>query len=369
MPDGTGAGAPLMTGSARRRWPPDDGTILHAMTTAPDASMPAPRPAPPGRHLPVLLQETLELLNPAPGETALDCTAGLGGHAQAIAERIGKTGTLVLCDLDAGNLQAATRRIEGLAQGPRTLALHGSFHEAPRRMVELGLSADCVLADLGFASNQVDAAERGLSFSRNGPLDMRLDPTSPITAAELVNTLSTRELARILKEWGEERFAEAIAQKIVQERKHEPIETTARLAEITRAVAATWHGPRPSIDPATKTFQALRIAVNDELGRLDSLLESIERAARARRKLDGEGAGNAGAAQKQAGPWLSKGARIGIIAFHSLEDRPVKQAFAAMSEQGLVRSLTKKPVEAGEEERSANPRSRSAKLRACRIGT
>jgi 16S rRNA (cytosine1402-N4)-methyltransferase len=201
---------------------------------------------------------------------------------------------------------------------------------------------------------------------------MRLDPTSPITAAELVNTLSPKELTRILKEWGEERFAQAIAQKIVQERTLEPIETTTRLAEITRAVAATWHGPRPSIDPATKTFQALRIAVNDELGRLASLLESVERAAKALSKIQGSALGGAtlaGTAQEKPRPWLAPGARVGIIAFHSLEDRPVKQTFASMLEQGLVKSLTKKPVEAGEEERSANPRSRSAKLRACRVGT
>jgi len=323
--------------------------------------------------MPVLLREVIDLLDPQPGETALDCTAGLGGHAEAIAERIGERGTLVLFDLDAGNLNASRQRIESLTNPPRVIAVHASYHEAPRRLVDLGLSANCVLADLGFASNQVDSAERGLSFSKPGPLDMRLDPTSPITAAELVNTLSTPELTRILKDWGEERFAEAIAQKIVQERTHEPIVTTTRLAEITRAVAPRWHGPRPSIDPATKTFQALRIAVNDELGRLDSLLESLQRTAKALSKRnhggDAGGASSAPGAQERPRHWLALGARIGIISFHSLEDRPVKQCLASMSQQGLAFTLTKKPVEAGEAERTSNPRSRSAKLRACRVGT
>lgn len=331
------------------------------MSSAPSTSGNAPPRS--GRHLPVLLREVLELLDPKAGETAVDCTAGLGGHASAIAERLGPTGTLVLFDLDPSNLASANERVRAMANPPRTIPVHASFHEAGRRLLELGLRADVLLADLGFSSNQVDSPERGLAFKREGPLDMRLDPTSPITASELVNTLSTRELARILKEFGEERFAGSIAENIVRARENEPITTTSRLAEIARGVVASKqpysHG---SIDGATRTFQALRIAVNDELGRLGSLLESIERGSRAVAK---EAAGNAGS---QGASWLATGARVGVIAFHSLEDRPVKRCFGSLVEEGLAVGLTRKPVEAGQDEVAVNPRSRSAKLRVCRIG-
>jgi 16S rRNA (cytosine1402-N4)-methyltransferase len=218
----------------------------------------------------------------------------------------------------------------------------------------MGLAADVVLADLGFSSNQVESAERGFSFSRDGPLDMRLDPGAPVTAAELVNTLPERELAELIRDFGEERWAGKIAEKIVQERKREPITTTAQLAAVARL--AIGHRDRSSgIDSATRTFQALRIAVNDEIGRLESLLESIDRAG----------------AQVQAGAatWLSPGARVGIIAFHSLEDRPVKQGFGSMAEKGRVTLLNKKPIRASDEEVAKNPRSRSAKFRAVRLTT
>jgi 16S rRNA (cytosine1402-N4)-methyltransferase len=311
-------------------------------------------------HIPVLLREVLEVLSPRPGEVYLDCTAGLGGHASAVAERLGPEGTVVLCDLDRENLFAAKARVEGLGAarggGPRVVALHGSYSDAPRRLVELGLRADMVLADLGFASNQMDSPERGLSFSREGPLDMRLDLTSPITAAELVNTLPVRELAEILKDLGEEPRARVIAEKIAEARREEPIATTARLAEIVRSVVPRRHGPG-SIDPATRTFQALRIAVNDELGRLGVFLGAIERAVGAM----------CGGAKAGGGGWLNSGARVAIIAFHSLEDRPVKRCGQSLGERGLVRLLTKKPLEAGDDEVAANPRSRSAKLRAFRV--
>jgi 16S rRNA (cytosine1402-N4)-methyltransferase len=242
------------------------------------------------------------------------------------------------------------------------IVMHGSFSEAPRRMVELGLVADMALADLGFASNQVQAPERGFSFSREGPLDMRLDRTSPITAAELVNTLPPRELAEIIRDYGEERFAGPIAEKIAAERRLEPIRTTARLAEIVRSVVG--RPPRrhagATIDPATRTFQALRIAVNDELGRLQVFLGALERAAAL---AAGEGSGRGGGEA-----WLKRGSRVAIIAFHSLEDRPVKQCCAGLAQRRLVEPLTKKPVEANDDEVSRNPRSRSAKLRAIRIG-
>jgi len=301
-------------------------------------------------HTPVLLAEALALLDPQPGETALDCTAGLGGHAEALALRIGPTGALILCDLDPGNLAASAARIAALAAPPRVVPIHGNFADLPRRLAEAGLAADAVIADLGFASSQVDDPARGFSFQRDGPLDMRLDPSAPEPAADLVARASEEELASILSEFGEERRARSIARKLVAARAAEPILTTGRLASLVRAAA----GPRrrqDRIDPATRTFQALRIAVNDELGSLERLLEAVTRAARA------------------PGPasWLTPGARIGVIAFHSLEDRPVKRAFRDLTNADLAEALTRKPVRAGENEQSRNPRARSARLRAIRL--
>jgi 16S rRNA (cytosine1402-N4)-methyltransferase len=227
-----------------------------------------------------------------------------------------------------------------------------------------------VLADLGFASNQVEAAERGFSFSRDGPLDMRLDRSSPITAEELVNTLPVRELAEILKDFGEERLARPIAEKIAAVRSEEPIRTTARLAEVVRSVVPRRHGVA-TIDPATRTFQALRIAVNDEIGRLGLFLAAIERAAAlvgSATALEGGASIGEGVRQGGATGWLNRGARVAIISFHSLEDRPVKQCGVELARRGLVTPLTKKPVEATDDETRRNPRSRSAKLRAMRVG-
>lgn len=306
-------------------------------------------------HTPVLLRETLDLLAPVPGETALDCTVGLGGHAAAIAARLGPSGRLILNDADPGNLARSAARIRSLAGAPEVVELHGNFADAPRKLAERGLRANLALADLGFASNQVEAAERGFSFQREGPLDMRLDPTAPVTAAQLVNTLSEAELGEILRDFGEERQWRRVARKLVEERAREPIETTTRLAGVVRPIVGG-RGGSGRIDPATRVFQALRIAVNDELGSLRSLLESIGRAA---------------AALATGGPpervWLRPGARIGIISFHSLEDRLVKRAFSDLARRGVVEHVTRKPVEAREDEQEANPRSRSAKLRVVRI--
>ncbi|MFM9958325.1 MAG: 16S rRNA (cytosine(1402)-N(4))-methyltransferase RsmH [Phycisphaerales bacterium] len=309
-------------------------------------------------HIPVLPQEVLAALAPQPGEICLDCTAGLGGHAAMVAERVGPTGTLVLTDLDAGNLVLARKRVEAMPNAPKVVAMHANFAEAPRRLVELGLSADMVLADLGFSSSQVDDAARGFSFMREGPLDMRLD-AGPAdagglprpTAADLVNTLPEHELAEILREFGEERRAELVASKIVGARKNGPILTTAQLAAVVRSCVPRGNA---NIDPCTRTFQALRIAVNDELGNVRALLDSVVRAASLR----------AGSAGKR---WLNDGARVALISFHSLEDRPVKQAFAELFQRGIARPLGSQPTEAGDAERKSNPRARSAKLRAMRI--
>ncbi len=323
-------------------------------------------------HVPVLLDEVVEALSPKPGETYLDCTAGLGGHAERIAEQLAHGeggerggrgqeggrggGSVILCDLDHGNLARAQARLKPRFPAINLTTLHGNFADAPRKLSELRLAADMVLADLGFASSQMDDASRGFSFMRDGPLDMRLDPSAPITAAELVNTMSEPELASLIFEYGEDRHARRIAQKLVRERASAPIETTARLAELVVDAVPPQHGPKGGIHPATRTFQALRIAVNDELGNLRRLLDAIARGAALAAERNGPSHG-----------WLNHDARIGIISFHSLEDRLVKQAFADLVERGLAERLTRKPVEASDAEVQRNPRARSAKLRAVRF--
>lgn len=317
-------------------------------------------------HIPVMLDEVVRALASAPGQTVLDCTAGLGGHAAALAERVGPGGRVILCDLDPANLARAEARLRDLPGGaPEVLALHANFAEAPRLLAERGLAADAVLADLGFASTQVDDPARGFSFMGDGPLDMRMDPTRGPTAADLVNSLSPEELAEIIRDFGEDRAAWRIAQEIAAARRREPITSTGRLAEIVRAAAGpptrTRTGQR--IDPATRTFQALRIAVNDELGSVRSLVESVARAA----------ATLALPADRRGPTWLTVGARVAIISFHSLEDRIVKQGFAELCQRSLAQPAAgasrRKPdaVEATDREIEMNPRARSAKLRAIRL--
>jgi len=303
-------------------------------------------------HIPVLPDEVIEALRPAPGEVYVDCTAGLGGHAAMIAKRISPGGMIVLNDLDAGNLDCAKLLVgKVLGSHGEVRALHGNFSDLPRALKSEGIHADMVLADLGFASSQVDDPDRGLSFRFSGPLDMRLDQNSIVTAEELVNTLPELELARILRDFGEEKHARRIASKLVAEREVVPITTTDRLADIVRSAVP---GPRRSIHPATKTFQALRIAVNDELGSLEALLRVI-----------GIALGNLAKGEET---WLNPGARIALIAFHSLEDRPVKRAMGKWAAEGLVHDCTRKPIEASEGELATNPRARSAKMRVCTAG-
>lgn len=308
----------------------------------------------PGDHIPVLMEAVLRTLAPQPGDTVLDCTAGLGGHAEAMARRIGPSGTLILVDVDAGNLSRASQRVLALSDPPRVIALHSPFSAAARLAQEHGLIVDVLLADLGFSSNQISDTARGFSFQREGPLDMRLDPSSPVSAADLVNTLPERELARIIFEYGEDPAARRIASAIVRARMANPLTTTTQLAAAVHSVAGK-PGGRSPIDPATKTFQAFRIAVNDELGHLDALLSSIRRAAEIGRTT-----------------WLrndpGRGARIGIISFHSLEDRPVKRVFSSLSAAGLATAIERGAIQADEAELAANPRARSAKLRALRLG-
>ncbi len=283
-------------------------------------------------HVSVLPAETLALLAPQSGEVFVDCTAGLGGHALAIAQAVGPTGRVIALDQDAAMLALAGPRLAGL---PVTL-LHANFESLPELLANAGVTRiDGLLADLGFCSDQVSDPARGFSFQADGPLDMRLNPDAGATAADLVNTLSEGALADLIFEYGEERKSRWVAKRIVERRATKPFTTTADLAELVRRTV-----PRSgSIDPATRVFQALRIAANDELGALDRLLAALPGLVR-------------------------QGGRVAVISFHSLEDRRVKSALFKVPE--VWHPLSKKPVEAGPEEQARNPRARSAKLRAAR---
>jgi 16S rRNA (cytosine1402-N4)-methyltransferase len=284
------------------------------------------------RHAPVLAAEVLDRLDPQPGETWVDCTVGGGGHSLLIAGRVGAPGRLVGLDQDPTMLDLARPRLD--AAGARVALVHANFDQLAGVLENLGIGAvDGVLADLGFASDQMDAGARGLSFREDGPLDMRLDPTAGATAADLVNTMSEAALADVFFEFGEERHSRRVARKVVERRAARPFATTADFAAVVRSCVPRSGG----IDPATRVFQALRIAVNDELGALDRLLAALPKLVR-------------------------PGGRAGVISFHSLEDRRVKQAFRGPPWE----PVTKKPVEAGDEELARNPRSRSAKLRVAR---
>jgi 16S rRNA (cytosine1402-N4)-methyltransferase len=296
-------------------------------------SDPSATPATP-RHLSVLPAEVLEHLAPQPGEVIVDATVGAGGHSRLIAERLGPEGRLIGLDQDEAMLGLARPRLEGL---PVTL-VNVNFEMLRVTLDNLNLDAvDGVVADLGICSDQLDAADRGFSFQQAGPLDMRMDAGRGESAADLLRTLSERDLANLIYEFGEERFSRRIARRIVEQRTREPIATTEQLAELVRRCVPRPKGRRPFTDPATRTFQALRIAVNDELGSLDRLLESLPGC-------------------------LKPGGRAVLISFHSLEDRRVKHAFRSDAWE----VLTRKPVQATESELATNPRSRSAKLRAAR---
>ena len=290
-------------------------------------------------HVPVLSREAVELLAPAGREVLVDCTVGAGGHAEALLQAAGQQAGLIGIDLDPGNLRQAKGRLERF--GPRVRLFQANFARLDDVLRQAGLAgADVVLADLGVSSSQLDDPGRGLSFWQDGPLDMRLDPTAEKTAADLVNTLAEKELADLIFAHGQERYSRRIARAIVQARRRGRIERTVQLAQI---VGSAMPGPvrltRRGVHPATRTFQALRIAVNDELTNLEALLERLPDV-------------------------LTPHGRVGIISFHSLEDRRVKQAFARWARLGVARLLTEKPIRPSAREVAENPRSRSAKLRA-----
>lgn len=289
-------------------------------------------------HKPVLLRQVAELLRPGEGELVVDATIGLGGHAEMLCQSLGPGGTLLGLDVDADNLEAAAQRLEGLA--PQVVLVRRNFAELPDVLTEQGLpGADVILADLGVSSRHLDEASRGFSFSVDGPLDMRLDDRLPTTAADLVNRLREQELADLIFLHGQERFSRRIARRICDARREGRITRTQQLAQIVAsAVKVDPKSRRSKIHPATRTFQALRIAVNDELGALDSLLDAAPRC-------------------------LKPGGRFGVISFHSLEDGRVKRAFLDGKRGEIYSIVTKKPVIADDIERGENPRSRSAKLR------
>lgn len=303
-------------------------------------------------HTPVLLDEVLETLKPGPGDTIIDGTAGRGGHAASIAQRIAPNGTLILFDLDAGNLAYATERVRE-ETGLEAIAIQGSFVSIPREMRQRELSADGLLVDLGFASNQMDAPERGLSIKQDGPLDMRLDPSAPIKAEDLLASLDELELTNIIRRFGEDPAAGRIARKIVAARKEEPIQSTAHLARLVQEAYGS-RARESRVHPATRTFQALRIAVNDELSALEMLLTEMKIAAQA--VMDGSTG------------WLAPGARLAGISFHSLEDRLIKQRFAEMDRLGLLTERVQTPQTPSNAENRSNPRARSAKLRWATVG-
>ena len=268
-----------------------------------------------------------------PGTVVLDATVGLGGHAEAILERTGPSGRLIGLDRDEQALGAARRRLE--KYGERAALIHGHFGELEKALDKLGAGEiQGALFDLGVSSLQLDEAGRGFSFGREGPLDMRMDPTQPVTAAEIVNRAPEEELREMIRSYGEERWAGRIARAIVRKR---PLATTAQLAELVRG-AVPGAARHERIDPATRTFQAIRIAVNKELELLPlGLAQAVRR--------------------------MSAGGRIVVLSYHSLEDRIVKVTFREQAREKILEVVTKKPLRPSEEETARNPRSRSARLR------
>lgn len=297
-----------------------------------------------GAHQPVLLNEVLESVNVDSNAVCIDGTFGRGGHARALLDRLGADGLLIACDRD---IDAVTEARELAARDARVRVLHAAFSELATRASEFRGRVGNILLDIGTSSPQLDEADRGFSFRTEGPLDMRMDTSRGVTAAEWLAAAPEAEIADVLWRYGEERRSRRIAARIVERRAENPIETTTALAELVRACVPR-RGAR--IDSATRTFQALRIRVNDELGELERALQTLP-------------------------GMLTKGGRLQVIAFHSLEDRMVKQAFRAHEDvyrearragtlpSPCFHALTRKPIMAAEDERAANPRARSARLR------
>ena len=304
-------------------------------------------------HVPVLAGELIELLDPQPGEVAIDCTFGGGGHARLVAERLGPAGTLIGIDRDPA---AEDRFAELSAELPcHVRFIRADYVTALEQLREERLVADLVYLDLGMSSLQVDTWERGFSYTYDAPLDMRMDPDQSLTAREIVNEWDERRLARLLREYGEERYANQIARAIGRSRRRSEITTTHELVDVIKS-SVPLHSPFASGHPARRTFQALRIAVNDELSQLDAALPL-------------------------AWSLLVPDGRFAAIAFHSLEDRTVKRFLAALAKgctcppelpicvcgrKPEAELLTRRAVAPTPGEISTNPRARSAHLRAAR---
>jgi len=282
-------------------------------------------------HIPVLLEEVVQWLAPIPGGILVDGTLGGGGHTRALAERVGREGLIIALDRDPAAVSAAQERLGGLP----VKVFQANFCDLPEILAQLKIDyVDGALLDLGVSSDQLADPMRGFSFDAPGTLDLRFDPLSGEPASRLVNRLSVSSLCRILSEYGEERYSRRIAEAIVRYRRSHPIKTAAELAAIVRQAVPS-SNKRPRIDPATRTFQALRIAVNEELKSLEIALRRIP-------------------------DCLHRHGRFAVISFHSLEDRLVKEAFRS---DARLKPLVQKPLRPTEEEIACNPRSRSARLR------
>ena len=292
-------------------------------------------------HIPVLADTLIEQISIPPDGVMVDATIGHGGHAYLFGRTMSEDGLIVGLDIDPASLEVARERLRGLAC--KTALLHANFSEMADQLRQLDIeSADFILADLGLCSAQLSDPERGLSFSTNMPLDMRIDQRLETTAADIVNRADEKSLADLIYEFGQDRASRRIARFIVKHREREEITTTAQLAEIVRrALARPKQKKRYRIHPATRTFQALRIAVNNELENLRSLLTDASRL-------------------------LRPGGYLAVISFHSLEDKLVKEDFKDNKSAKIYEVLTKKPIQASRQEVLENRRARSAKLRIAR---
>ena len=290
------------------------------------------------KHIPVMLKEVIEYLKLQPGHVIVDATVGLGGHSEKILEGILPGGSLIAIDRDEGSLKLAEQRLSKFKKSCHFL--QGSFSDIDLLLNGLNIKkVDGILIDLGVSSYQLDDPQRGFSFQREGPLDMRMDKNSYISAYDLVNNLNEEEISQMLWTFGQERWSRRIAKIIVQERELAPISSTSQLADIViRAIPHRFRHQYHRIHPATRTFQAMRIAVNRELEVLEAVLD-------------------------KGIQLLNKGGRICVISFHSLEDRIVKHKFRQAASDGLLEIITRKPQTPFDSEITVNPSSRSAKLR------
>lgn len=286
-------------------------------------------------HTPILVDAVVAALAPRPGGRYCDATLGGGGHSEALLEACGPDGRVVGLDRDPAATAAARRRLERF--GDRFVAVQTTFDAMPQVLADLGWGkVDGVLADLGVSSPQLDEADRGFSFQRRGPIDMRMNPTEGQTALDLIATCSEEDLAWVLRQYGDEKFSKSIARALKQALAAGMLTSTLALAEVVRGAVRIHDAGQ---DAATRTFQALRMAVNDELGQLHRLLTGLPQC-------------------------LADGGRAVFLCFQSLEDRMIKQAWGASEVKSHWRVLTPKPVYASEDEVQSNPRSRAARLRA-----